>query len=207
MKIPFLIEKTFNKIFKPQIVTIVETFIDGKKQKTFYGKSLTANFLQMLYAQFNNNDVDFATSPAPFGNSRVNAQNSAGALVDGKSTMQIQAGTGVTNQGICVGSGSGAVAPANFNLGTLIANGVGVGQLQYQNQISTQGTVISGSNSSFVLERLYINGSGGNVTVNELGIFVNNAGQFLIYRDLVSPGDSIPNGSTYRVAITFQITT
>ncbi|MBK9285039.1 MAG: hypothetical protein IPM51_12100, partial [Sphingobacteriaceae bacterium] len=89
----------------------------------------------------------------------------------------------------------------------LIANGVGAGQMQYQNQISTQGVVITGLTSSFVLQRLFINGSGGAITVNELGILHANGGPFMLYRDLVSPGDNVPNGSTYRVAITFQITT
>lgn len=207
MKIPFKVESAFNKVFKPQIITIVETYIDNKLSRKFYGKSLVANFLQCLYSQMSNNDVDFATSPAPFGNSRINALNTSGVLQNANTTMQISAGTGATNQGIIIGTGVTAVTAADFNLAALIANGVGAGQMQYQNQISTQGVVITGLTSSFVLQRLFINGSGGAITVNELGILHANGGPFMLYRDLVSPGDNVPNGSTYRVAITFQITT
>ncbi|MBK9285059.1 MAG: hypothetical protein IPM51_12200, partial [Sphingobacteriaceae bacterium] len=56
-----------------------------------------------------NNDVDFATSPAPFGNSRINALNTSGVLQNANTTMQISAGTGATNQGIIIGTGVTAV--------------------------------------------------------------------------------------------------
>lgn len=207
MKIPFIIEKTFNKIFKPQIVTIVETFIDDIPQKKFYGKSLTANYLQFLYAHFAQNSANFVNSGAPFS-SKNTATTTSNTQVSCQSvTENLNAALGDATKGIAVGSGTGAPAPGDYVLGTLIANGSGANQLNYQAQTSIQGAVISGANTSFILERLFTNNSGGSITVNEIGMFVNNAGQWLIYRDLVSPGDTIPNGSSYKVNITFQITT
>jgi len=70
MKLPFFIETQLNKLLKPQLVAIVETFIDGKRSRRFYGKSLTANFLQWLYCQMNGADVSWVASGAPF-NSRT----------------------------------------------------------------------------------------------------------------------------------------
>lgn len=209
MRIPFKVETFLNKIIKTQIVTIVETFIDDKPQKKFYGKSLTANFLVAIYAHFNDNNANFLVNPAPFGGVRQSGLNLAGGLVNyAEPVMYLDAGVGVITHGIVVGSGSTAPAPGDFNLKTTITNGVGAGQLSYSVQASTQGCTISGSNTSFILQRLMTNGSGGNVTVNEIGIIFEMSGQsYLIYRDVLGSSDVIPNGSTYRVDITFQITT
>lgn len=207
MRIPFKIESAFNKIFKPQIVTIVETFVDDKPLKKFYGKSLTGNFLQFVYAQFNNNSANFAVSGAPWSSrntvtSNVNTQINVGAV-----TMRIDAALNDATKGIVCGVGVAAVAPGDYVMSSQIAHGSGAGQFLYGVQTSSQGSVIAGANTSFVLERLFTNNSGGAITVNEVGLFINNSGQFLIYRDLVSPGDLVPAGSVYRVKLTFQITT
>lgn len=209
MRIPFKVETFLNKIIKTQIVTIVETFIDDKPQKKFYGKSLTANFLVAIYSHFNNNNANFLVNPAPFGGVRQSGLRTTGSLVNWtQPVMSLDAGVGILTNGIVVGSGSTAPAPANANLQTTITNGLGAGQLSYSVQASTQGCTISGSNTSFILQRLMTNGSGGNVTVNEIGLLFQFFGSsYLIYRDVLGSSDVIPNGSTYRVDITFQITT
>jgi hypothetical protein len=208
MRIPFLIETAFNKVFKPQIVTIVETFINDKPSQKFYGKSLTANFLQILYNHFNAGDADFNVGGAPFTNRSNVGKNTAGVVTTvTQSLFSIAAGPAVATQGIVIGSGNTAAAPADFNLNTKIANGAGAGQLQYQTQTAPFGPTIAGANTSFLLERLFVNASGGNVSINELGIEFAAVGSFLIYRDVLGATDVIPNGGTYRVTITFQITT
>lgn len=209
MRIPFKVETFLNKIIKTQIVTIVETFIDDKLQKKFYGKSLTGNFLNAIYSHFNDNNANFLVPGAPWNGSRQIGINLAGAPIGWtEPVMNLDAGVADLTQGIVVGSGSTAPAPGDVNLQTTITNGVGAGQLSYSIQTSTQGTTISGSNTSFILQRLMTNGSGGNVTVNEIGLIFSAGGQsFLIYRDVLGSSDVIPNGSTYRVNITFQITT
>jgi hypothetical protein len=210
MRLPFFIETQLYKILKPQIVTIVETFIDGKPSKKFYGKSLVGNFIQWLYAQFNQNDGAFALSP-DINNTRTTCWRiDTGAATGGVQATNptLVAGAGVVNQGIVVGSAAVVPTPASFNVGTLIANGVGAGQLSYTQQSSIQGNVIAGQNTSFKLQRTWTNGSGGNVTVKAVAIYTNaTAGGLMLYLDSVSPDDIIPNGNTYTVIITFQITT
>ena len=209
MRIPFKVETLFNKIFKPQIITIVETEINGRKSQKIYGKSLVANFLQMIYNHFNQNDLDFAVPAAPFTartNFGVNFLNAV--ITTSNPTMSINAATTDNRLGIILGTGNTAPVPGDYKLQTIIANGAGAGALNYQAQTAIQGTTIAGANTSFILERLFTNTSGAAVGVNELGlaIFVTS-NSFLIYRDVLPSTDSIPNLGTYRVSITFQITT
>lgn len=208
MKIPFFIETFINKIVKTQIVTIVECYIDDKKTRKFYGKSLTANFLQAIYNHFANNDGDFATGT--FCNSliAVGKNTSNSQINSANPDMNLNANTSVSTNGIVVGSGNTAPVPADYKLGTQIATGSGAGQLNYQNQVGLAGPTIVGQTTSFILQRLFTNNSGGNVNVNEIGLqFLLSGQSYLIYRDVLGSTDVIPDGSTYRVSITFQITT
>lgn len=208
MKLPFFLETQLNKILKPQIVTIVRTYIDGKLSKKFYGKSLLANFLQMLYAQYSNGSAGtFAVSGSPFVNNSQ-AVRTTGALASANATiMTLNASTGVVTNGIIVGSNNTAVTATDYVVNTLIAHGSGAGQLLYGAQGASQGVQISGLNSSFILQRTFTNSSGANVTVREICIYVLcNTVSFCQYRDIVSPDDVIGNGQVYTVNITFQIT-
>jgi len=211
MKLPFWIETQLNKVIKPQIVTIVETFIDGKPSKKFYGKSLVGNFLQAVYALMNVNDAAWLASGAPW-NSRVTglrADTGGATLTMNAAAVFVQnAGAGITTFGTVLGSAAVVPAPASFNVGTLIAHGSGAGQLQYGAQSVVQGVQVSGQNSNFILTRSYTNSSGGNVTVRAIAQYSNTfAGGMMFYLDSVSPDDVIGNGQVYTVQITYQITT
>jgi len=206
MKIPFKIEKLFNKVFKPQIVTIVETYIDDKLSQRFFGKSFTANFLQGLYNEFAGSNVNFAV-PGAFPSNNTAGKNTLGNTPTGNYTFTCDAAIGILTNGIVVGSGNTAPTPLDFIMQTLITQGVGAGQLQYQPQTAPIGTTVTGAITSFTLERLMVNGSGGDVTVNEIGLYNLFVQTFLIYRDVLGSSDIIPNGHSYRVSIEFQITT
>lgn len=210
IKIPFWLETQVNKIIQPNIVTIVETFIDGKRSRKFYGKSLTGNFLQWIYAMANANDANFLVSDANFFNSRTaGIRADTGAASSSLATnISIEAAAGVSNQGIRLGSAVVVPAPASYNIGTLIANGVGAGQLVYNAMGSIQGCTVVGSQTSFILQRTFNNNSGGNVTVQAIAIQSNDVvGGLQYYLDAVAPADVIGNGQVYTVQITFQITT
>lgn len=208
MKIPFIIETQFNKIFKPQLVSIIETRIDGRKSKKFYGKSLVANFLQNIYANFNQTSTNFADPPAIYLN-RFSSKNTVNANVSVNSHFgRIDGGAGALNRGIILGTGTTAPAPSNFSIETIINHGSGAGQLNYGAQQGIMGTTITGSLTEFTINRTYNNNSGGSITVNECAIYADYGGSVIcIYRDLISPGDTINNGQVYDVLITFQITT
>jgi hypothetical protein len=210
MKLPFFIETQLNKLLKPQIVTIVETFIDGKPSKKFYGKSLVANWLQFLYAQLNANSGGYQNSMAPYNNQIGVQRADTGAIanVGSLNPMNSHGGLNVVNEGIILGSAVVVPTPASFNVGTVITSGVGANQLQYLVQTSIQGVEATGQNSSFILSRSYNNASGGNVTVNAIAIYSKvTTNPYMLYLDSVTPSDVIGNGELYTVNITFQITT
>lgn len=207
MRIPFKVESVFNKVFKPQIVSIVEIYLNDKQIHKFYGKSLTANFMQHLWNRFSQGDANFQIGTFCDALGRA-GKNTSNTQVTSTPTFQTNAAVGGVTSGIILGSGSNAPTPADYVLQTPIANGSGANQLNYQQQTGVQGVQIAGANTSFIFQRLYTNNSGGNVNVRELAIYTLTSGQsYLIYRDVLPANDVIPNGGTYRVAITFQITT
>lgn len=207
MKIPFKVETIFNKIFKPQITTIVEIYLNDKKIHLFYGKSLTANFMQHLWNRFSQSDGNFQTGSYCNLLGRAGF-NTTGVQITAVPTFQTNAAINSVTSGIILGSGSTPPTPADFILEVPIASGNAAGQLNYQQQTGVQGVEIAGANTSFIFQRLFTNNSGGNVNVRELAIYTLTGGSsFLIYRDVLPATDTIPNGGTYRVSITFRITT
>jgi len=73
--------------------------------------------------------------------------------------------------GIVIGSGTAAENNTDIALDTQIAHGVEASQLQYgvHSYIPTR---VVGANVDCEVNRMFINDSGGNVTVNEVGIYV-----------------------------------
>ena len=193
-----------------QIKFIVTTYIDNTISKRFYGKSLVGNFLQIIYTLMGQNDsTHFVASGAPWGN-RSQAKDIGGTL---HSTYNIvifhtNANAGVVTQGLICGSGTTTPAAADLVCETPIAHGTGAGQLSYQDQTSTQGCQIVSLSTSFILQRLFVNSSGGQVDVNEICLYcLSSTWTFLLYRDVLSSADEIPNGSTYRVTLEISVTT
>lgn len=209
MRIPFKIETGINKILKPNLFTVVTTYIDGKKSSELYGKSLVANFLQRIYNQYNNGDTDFAVPTAPFS-----ARNNVGVRTTGSilsvtgATININGNANDSTKGIVIGTGSTAVTPSDYVLVSQCVQGVGANQFQHGAQSAPIGTGVSGSVTSFQLRREFVNGSGSSIAVREIGIYGEYSGSFFMdYREVLGSADNVPNGSTYRVDITFSITT
>lgn len=110
--------------------------------------------------------------------------------------------------GIVVGSGTKAIDMDDFNLETLITNGTGTGNLSYQNnQFSIPGE--SGSKYLWQVDRAFYNLSGGDVTINEVGMYgiYDNSNIYAMHiRYLVGgSGVTIPDGGSSSVTITFEI--
>ena len=193
-----------------QIKFIVTTFIDGIISQKYYGKSLVGNFLQILYTMFGYNDsTHFVVSGAPWS-SRSNSKATDGTSYSTYQALafQIDANASQINQGIIVGSGVTAPAAADYIAETPIAEGSGAGQLNYADQTSTQGCEIVSLTTSFIIQRLMVNNSGGQVDVNEICLYgYMSPKSYLLYRDVLSSTDEIPNGSTYRVTIELSVTT
>ncbi len=72
--------------------------------------------------------------------------------------------------GLVVGTGTNAESQEDTKLQTLIVHGVGSGQLDYQAHSWATSTIV-GANVDLILSRNFYNGSGGTITINEVGIY------------------------------------
>lgn len=113
-----------------------------------------------------------------------------------------------SNYGVVVGTGTDAITSTDYKLKTIIAYGVGAGQLEDCGTIPGAVTV-SAPNASFTISKIFRNGSGGSITINEAGLYgVGIYGGYVLctVRDLVSPGVAIADGNYLKVTYTIQIT-
>jgi len=113
------------------------------------------------------------------------------------------AGAGDVTLGIIVGTGAVAATIDDFVLGTPIAHGVGGGQLQYGG-VAFGAPAADATTSQFTITRDFANGSGGPITVNEIGLYVEGGVwtatfEFLAIRDVIGGGILVPNGQTLTV--------
>jgi len=116
--------------------------------------------------------------------------------------LDVGAGSGSTTFGIQVGTGTNAVSINDTALQSLIAHGTGTGQLQY-GAVTFGATACDATKCECTITRDFANGSGGDITVYELGLVATmyDAGTkyILIARDVVSSGITVPNGQTLTV--------
>ena len=200
-----------------------------RKTRKRRSRSFVQQFLKLHYLMSNESGTDITITDID-GTSRTRGASSnqwkhtflatapgrggSGCAIGGAiSTDTDFKGSKAANNGIVLGTGSTAIAPTDFQLATLIADGTSASQLEYFSSAGGNFS-ISGGTGSFVLERLFRNSSGGTITVNEMGVYVggfsltNNQGffHFCVLRDLVSPGFAITNGAYARATYTISIT-
>jgi hypothetical protein len=98
----------------------------------------------------------------------------------------LNAVTADVTYGILCGTGATAPATADYKMQTLIAQGSGAGQFQYQaTAVGAAGIV--GANVDCIVARVVVNGSSGTITITEVGMQLYlNAWFFLIAHDAVS---------------------
>lgn len=116
--------------------------------------------------------------------------------------------------GIQVGTGTNAVTANDYALQTKIAHGSGAGQLSYGLTTipQTTGPAVTGSRAYFDFVRIFTNNSGGDITINELGLVAEEQLQvgtkvYIMYaRDKLTTGATVPNGGTIQVKYTLYVT-
>ncbi len=118
---------------------------------------------------------------------------------------------GSTKAGIVVGSGTTTPTPNDYKLASPIADGTGAGQLQY-GTIDSPDISCDGNTCKLIIIRTFTNGSGGDVTVTEIGLqaqryYGSTEYMILIARDVLSQSVTVPNGATLTVRYIIQITT
>lgn len=113
--------------------------------------------------------------------------------------------------GIVVGSGNTPVTPQDNALETKIAHGIGAGQLQYAGTEILAPT-FADPDGEMILRRYFTNASGGNVTIEEVGMYSpgffesDNSYLFGICRDVVAPAVVIADTELLVATYTIQIT-
>jgi predicted outer membrane repeat protein len=168
-------------------------------------ESFLAQFLQLLYVQM-------TYQP----DSIMSVRDTSNVLRDVKSYLSTGTGNrnvtfdmaNVANDttfGILVGTGNTAPTITDYMMETLIAHGVGAGQLQY-GAVTFGAPASDATTSQITVTRNFANGSGGAITVNEIGLAcraVYGTGtsieNFLIVRDVIGGGINVPNGQTLTV--------
>jgi len=123
------------------------------------------------------------------------------------------AGQYFLNPNIVVGSGTTKPSITDGGLTSQIGNGTGAGQLQYgTDSLTTPITNLNNNSASFTWSKSFTNGSGGNVTVAEVGAYIGTYNQgnvisYFILHDLLPSQITIANTQVLTVVYTITITT
>ena len=165
-------------------------------------RSFVRGFNHMLCSQ-----MRAESAPAP----AIQTKDTGGALRSLRNSpncFTADSPIGTVTYGIRVGTGVAAVDIEDFALNTPIAEGAGASQL---NHLATTCTWVgvAGNQCSFTVQRQLNNNSGGDITIEEAGIYNSYymVGLAVIYimgcRDLVS--ELIPNGGNITVTYTIRV--
>lgn len=160
------------------------------------GHSYLRQFNQLVYVMMNNG-----------ANENVIQTNGVGAPGNAQgANFRIVAGAGNIALGTVVGTDNTPVTINDFAMGTLIAQGLGAGQLNYQ-ACTLANPIVAAGVTSFVVSRQMINNSGGVITVQEIGIYMGFSVAPVKYccgiRDIAS--EAIPNGGTLSTTYTLRV--
>ena len=183
--------------------------------------SWTRNAYNFMFSSLAEKDA----SDGAFGAGLLNGKDTTGAVRSGAYPMAfrydysvddlnlIHGGcrglAGSVAKGIVAGSGINAESLEDFVLQTLITEGAGAGQLNYATQeahaITYGGLVLTNT-----LVRYLNNNSGGDVSINEVGliasIWISNQYPFLVVRDHLGAVVTVPTTGQCKVTYTVQLT-
>ena len=203
--------KKMPKPVEPESRDILEAFVelevkgpDGtvKERREFKSESFLRQWMEMLYLQFNG-------GPQWSGVDVRDTGNTVREIVGRALNWRADAGVGVDDYGILIGSGTTAPTLNDYAMETLIVHGVGAGQLQYSDMAIAQ-PAINLTVSQVTVTRDFANASGGAVTVNEVGLAItgydatHTTRYILVIRDVIAGGISVPNGDTLTVNYRIQ---
>jgi len=188
--------------------------------------SWVRNAYNLLFCQLASKDASNST----YGAGYLNGKETDGTLRYGAGALSIvryhsdsvdatdfgyRAPAGVDGKGIIVGSGTNAESFEDYALQTKIANGTGAGQLSY---IQSEAHSITYDAANKILKnsliRYFNNNSGGNVSVNEVGLVWQTyrpgsssyAAYFMASRDKLATTVTVPNTGQLKVTYSIQLT-
>lgn len=162
--------------------------------------SFTKQFAQWLF-----NMGFWCSAFTPTAMTAISGASATTAAAIGLAAIRTDAAASTSTYGIQVGTGTGAESINDTALGTQIAHGTSAGQLQY-GAMSYGAPSTTATTTTFRFTRVFTNGSGGTVTVQEIGLASNGNGanRFLMIRDLTG-AVAVTNGA--QLTVNYDLTT
>ena len=127
----------------------------------------------------------------------------------GRDTSYDSSSSKVDDVGIQVGTGDTAVAVTDYALKSRIVHGTGSGELTHLGCYVRNDTLNTGTDTAtFDIEKMFLNESGGTITVKETGVYYSYTGSytFCSVRDVISPTVSVLDGEYLKVTYTVSVT-
>lgn len=165
--------------------------------------SFTIAFLEHIYGSLKTIAVDIEDVD--------NVEQSVGDPADYQLVRnELNAADNSDTYGLVVGTGIGAESNTDYALGTKIAHGTGATQLDYGAHSFTAPSVV-GDNVDMIVSRDFYNGSGGSITVTEVGGYTKSRvgaayEYFCILRDLLDTSVPVANTETLTLQYTLRTT-
>ncbi len=156
--------------------------------------------------------INSKTTGAVIKNGNLPGSFGSGNDVEALNICGFRAGATITTFGIVVGTGVTAESFEDFALVTPIAHGVGAGQMSYTDTNAPVESYDAPSKTYSVAWKRFINNnSGGDITVNEVGLVskiadgTNGFNYYLFSRDLTTTlvANTAQLGVTYTLAVVF----
>jgi hypothetical protein len=203
-------EKEIRHILEPgEVGAILELTVrdkDGKitEQRVLKSKSFVRQFLELLWIQA-------FPIPEVITYSLRDTGNTLRAICESGYTFAANGGAGVITFGPVVGTDNTAPTINDYHLGAIILHDAApptAGRMQYS-AVTFGAPASDATTSQFTITRNFANASGGAITVNEIGLYVqafiyNTTYYFMTIRDIIGGGIPVPNGQTLTVNYRLQ---
>lgn len=179
------------------MINIKDIDKNGKviREKEFEANSLVKGFIALLCAQTNMASPSVQTTDSNSSTFNDDARN-----------FRFESAAGSIAPGIVVGTGTNAVDIDDYKLQTIVAHGVGAGQLQYAIMELATGYTVSGSDAYFEIRRAVNNNSGGDITINEIGLYSLGYDGYVVCIDRTLSTTTVTNGNGKVITYKFQVT-
>jgi hypothetical protein len=192
--------------------------VDGREEYRGKCRSLLQNFGKIFAAILSAIDVwpftRISTTVTKLDSTPATAYTEwQGGSAAGGTPIAMSAADNDDTYGVVVGSGTATVTPTDYNLASKIPHGTGSGQLDYDTH--TVASSYTSSSSYVEISRVFVNRSGSDIVVREVGLIARNYWKdgstiydvkFLVARDVLPSPVTVKNlGSLtvrYRISLT-----
>lgn len=209
----------------------MEVFMDGEKVSHYedrarswvrnYYNFMTMQTMGLLFGTlgqtFEAGKVTMKRTNGTVETSTVLTANFRGSNTAPMVDHHFRAAAGITAFGVVIGTNNAAESFESHALGALIANGSNAGQMDYAAMGALTATYDAGTKKfTQELVRYMNNNSGGSITVNEAGLVcrltatswtLTTTQDYLLARDIQSPGVAVPNTAQLKVTYTIESAT